>query len=90
MIEFDVAWCVKGGEDPVTWIAAHGDRIASAHDWIELLDAGGNVVDAIVAAAFTGRMVFGGTGLSIIAVYILSGHLAMAAMLLLAAMRGVR
>ena len=35
-------------------------------------------------------MVFGGTGLSIIAVYILSGHLAMAAMLLLAAMRGVR
>ncbi len=30
-VEFDVAWCVKGGEDPLAWIAAHGDRIASAH-----------------------------------------------------------
>lgn len=30
-IEFDVAWCVKGGEDPRAWIAAHGTRIAAAH-----------------------------------------------------------
>lgn len=29
--EFDVAWCVKGGEDPLAWIAANGDRIVAAH-----------------------------------------------------------
>jgi sugar phosphate isomerase/epimerase len=31
MIELDVAWCVKGGEDPVAWIEANGTRIAAAH-----------------------------------------------------------
>ena len=31
MAEFDVAWCVKGGEDPLPWIESHGDRILAAH-----------------------------------------------------------
>jgi sugar phosphate isomerase/epimerase len=30
-MELDVAWCVKGGEDPVAWINAHADRIVAAH-----------------------------------------------------------
>ncbi|MGR3512540.1 MAG: sugar phosphate isomerase/epimerase family protein [Paracoccaceae bacterium] len=30
-VEFDVAWCVKGGTDPLAWMAAHGDRIAAGH-----------------------------------------------------------
>lgn len=31
MVEFDVAWCVKGGEDPLPWIEANRTRIAGAH-----------------------------------------------------------
>ncbi len=31
LMEFDVAWCVKGGEDPLAWIAAYGDRILAGH-----------------------------------------------------------
>lgn len=30
-IEFDVAWCVKGGQDPAAWIARNSDRILAAH-----------------------------------------------------------
>ncbi len=30
-MELDVAWCVKGGEDPVAWIKAHSERIIAAH-----------------------------------------------------------
>lgn len=30
-VELDVAWCVKGGEDPLPWIAANSDRILAAH-----------------------------------------------------------
>jgi sugar phosphate isomerase/epimerase len=30
-VELDVAWCVKGGEDPLAWIAANSDRIVAAH-----------------------------------------------------------
>jgi sugar phosphate isomerase/epimerase len=29
--EMDVAWIVRGGADPVKWIAAHGPRITAAH-----------------------------------------------------------
>ncbi len=29
--EIDVAWVVRGGADPLDWIAAHGDRIVAAH-----------------------------------------------------------
>lgn len=29
--EIDVAWVVRGGADPLAWIAAHGDRITTAH-----------------------------------------------------------
>lgn len=29
--EMDVAWVVRGGADPLTWIEAHGDRITTAH-----------------------------------------------------------
>jgi sugar phosphate isomerase/epimerase len=29
--EIDVAWVVKGGEDPVRWIMRHGHRIISVH-----------------------------------------------------------
>jgi len=31
MIEFDVAWCVKAGMDPLEWLAKHRTRIAAAH-----------------------------------------------------------
>lgn len=30
-VELDVAWTVKGGADPLAWIAANGDRIVAAH-----------------------------------------------------------
>ena len=30
-VELDVAWCVKGGADPLDWIATNGSRIAAAH-----------------------------------------------------------
>lgn len=30
-VEFDVAWCVKAGADPVNWIESNADRIISAH-----------------------------------------------------------
>jgi sugar phosphate isomerase/epimerase len=29
--EIDVAWVVRGGADPLAWIARHGSRITSAH-----------------------------------------------------------
>lgn len=29
--EADIAWIVRGGADPMDWIARHGDRITSAH-----------------------------------------------------------
>jgi sugar phosphate isomerase/epimerase len=29
--EMDVAWVVRGGGDPLTWIADHGSRISTAH-----------------------------------------------------------
>lgn len=29
--EMDVAWVVRGGADPLAWIAAHKDRIIAAH-----------------------------------------------------------
>jgi len=29
--EIDVAWVVRGGADPLNWIAAHADRIVAAH-----------------------------------------------------------
>lgn len=29
--EMDVAWVVRGGADPLDWIARHGDRITTAH-----------------------------------------------------------
>lgn len=29
--EIDVAWVQRGGADPMHWIAAHGDRISTAH-----------------------------------------------------------
>ncbi len=29
--EIDVAWVVRGGADPLDWIAAHADRIVAAH-----------------------------------------------------------
>jgi len=29
--EMDVAWVVKGGADPMTWIEAHASRITAAH-----------------------------------------------------------
>ncbi len=29
--EMDVAWVIKGGEDPLAWIAAHGHRLVAAH-----------------------------------------------------------
>jgi len=29
--EMDVAWVVRGGQDPLDWIKAHGDRITAAH-----------------------------------------------------------
>ena len=31
LMEFDIAWCVKGGEDPVAWISQNESRIAAAH-----------------------------------------------------------
>lgn len=31
LVEFDVAWCVKAGADPLDWIAGQGERIAAAH-----------------------------------------------------------
>lgn len=30
-IELDVAWVVRGGADPMAWIARHGARITAAH-----------------------------------------------------------
>jgi sugar phosphate isomerase/epimerase len=30
-VELDVAWTVRGGEDPLAWIAANADRIIAAH-----------------------------------------------------------
>lgn len=30
-LEFDVAWAVKGGQDPLAWIDAYSDRIVAAH-----------------------------------------------------------
>ncbi len=29
--EIDVAWVIRGGDDPLTWIDRYGDRIAAAH-----------------------------------------------------------
>lgn len=29
--EIDVAWLIRGGADPLDWIARHGDRITAAH-----------------------------------------------------------
>ncbi|WP_172292173.1 sugar phosphate isomerase/epimerase [Pseudoruegeria sp. HB172150] len=29
--EFDVAWCVKGGQDPLQWLEKYRDRIFAAH-----------------------------------------------------------
>ena len=29
--EMDVAWVIRGGADPLTWIAQHGSRITAAH-----------------------------------------------------------
>ena len=29
--EADIAWIVRGGADPMAWIAAHGNRITAAH-----------------------------------------------------------
>ncbi|MEM6387241.1 MAG: sugar phosphate isomerase/epimerase [Pseudomonadota bacterium] len=43
MIEFDVAWCVKGGEDPLPWIDANTSRIAAAH--IKDIAADGTCLD---------------------------------------------
>jgi sugar phosphate isomerase/epimerase len=31
LVEFDVAWCVKAGADPLNWIAGQGERIVAAH-----------------------------------------------------------
>lgn len=31
VLEFDVAWAVKGGQDPKVWIAKYADRIVGAH-----------------------------------------------------------
>lgn len=41
--ELDVAWCVKGGEDPLPWIAANADRILIAH--IKDIAAPGDALD---------------------------------------------
>jgi len=30
-LEFDVAWAVRAGEDPMRWIDRYGDRITAAH-----------------------------------------------------------
>lgn len=30
-LEFDVAWCVRAGLDPMPWIRRYGDRITAAH-----------------------------------------------------------
>lgn len=29
--EADIAWVIRGGQDPLDWIARHGSRIAAAH-----------------------------------------------------------
>ena len=29
--EADIAWIVRGGGDPMAWIADHGDRMTTAH-----------------------------------------------------------
>lgn len=29
--EFDVAWAVRGGQDPLPWLERYGDRIVAAH-----------------------------------------------------------
>lgn len=42
-VEFDVAWCVKGGEDPVAWMADYGARIHAAH--IKDIAAQGEALD---------------------------------------------
>jgi len=31
LLEFDVAWCVVAGQDPVKWIERYADRLISAH-----------------------------------------------------------
>lgn len=31
MVEFDVAWCVKAGTDPLNWLKENRTRIAAAH-----------------------------------------------------------
>ncbi|PCJ82109.1 MAG: xylose isomerase [Hyphomicrobiales bacterium] len=31
LLEFDVAWAVKGNQDPVKWIEKYSDRIVAAH-----------------------------------------------------------
>ena len=30
-VELDVAWVVRGGQDPIAWIGANGQRITAAH-----------------------------------------------------------
>jgi sugar phosphate isomerase/epimerase len=30
-MELDVAWCVKGGVEPIAWMAKNSDRIAGIH-----------------------------------------------------------
>ena len=43
MMELDVAWCVKGGKDPIAWIASNAGRIIAAH--IKDIAAPGEALD---------------------------------------------
>lgn len=41
--EFDIAWCVKANEDPLTWIEKYSDRIIAAH--LKDIAAEGDCID---------------------------------------------
>ncbi|MCI5078281.1 sugar phosphate isomerase/epimerase [Oricola sp.] len=43
VLEFDVAWSVKGGQDPLVWIEKYADRIVAAH--VKDIAAEGECVD---------------------------------------------
>lgn len=53
--EADIAWIVRGGGDPVAWIAKHGHRITAAH-FKDLAPAGENEDESGWADAGTGTL----------------------------------
>ncbi len=53
--EFDVAWCVRAGADPMPWIAKHGPRITAVHVK-DLAPEGQNADEDGWADPGTGRM----------------------------------